>query len=105
MTTLRAVPRPCGHSRCKRLVATVTMLTARGAGRLDIDAEPSTWELGARIKLIASDHLPEGRQLAEKLTQSQIHRAFAVKALYVPHVEVCQAAQKRTAASKRAGHA
>lgn len=106
MTALRAVPRPCIHApRCKRQVATVTVVTTKTSAHLIIDAQPKLWEEGARIKLINSDHLPDGKQLAEKLTASQLHRAFGVKEFFIPHDEVCQVAQKRRTASKRSGHA
>lgn len=93
---------PCGRGRCKRDVYHVKIMKSRGApvGE-EIDVRPSTWELGARIKLIPSDHLPEGEQLAEKLTQAQISRAFAVKHLYVPHADVCPSQKKKTGKSKK----
>lgn len=81
------------------------MLTSKTASFDILDGEPKTWDEGARIKLLNSDHMPDGVQLAEKLTSAQLHKAFAVKEWYVPHATVCEAFQKRTAASKRSGHA
>jgi hypothetical protein len=78
------------------------IVKARGAPTdVVLDAEPSTWERGARIKLNGMQ--VAGFELAEKLTQSQIHKAFAVKEMYVPHAEVCEAAQKKTGAKKKDG--
>ncbi len=67
----------------------------------EIDAEPSTWADGARIKLVPSDHLPDGVQLAEKLTAAQAHRAFATPHLWVPHADRCPAQKKRTGKTKQ----
>lgn len=76
-------------------------MKARGAPvEEEVDTEPSTWAEGARIKLLISDHLPDGEQLAEKLTQAQISRAFAVKHLYVPHADRCPAQKKKTGKSR-----
>lgn len=106
MTTLRATVRPCEHGRCRRKVATVTLVTKTTAVTAVVDAEGVPWDTGARIKLIASDHLGPGRQLAEKLTASQLHKAFGVKLFFRLHAEVCEVAQRRTTTSrKRAGHA
>ena len=99
--------RPCPHApRCTRQVFPVKIMKGRGFLHELLDATPVSWEDGARIKLIVSEHLPRGQQLAEKLTASQAWRAFGVKAFYVPHAEVCEAAQRRTATSrKKSGHA
>jgi hypothetical protein len=79
----------------------VKIMKSRGAPVAEqLDAVPSTWGEGARIKLIPSDHLPGGEQLAEKLTAAQISRAFAVKHLYVPHADRCPAQKKKTGKSK-----
>lgn len=93
---------PCGRGRCKRNVYHVKIMKARGApvGE-EIDAEPSTWLEGARIKLLPSGHLPDGEQLAEKLTAAQISRAFAVKHLWVPHADRCPAQKKKTTTTKK----
>lgn len=74
----------------------------RGAPvEVEVDAEPSTWANGARIKLVPSDHLPDGEQLAEKLTAAQAHRAFATPHLWVPHVDLCSAQKKKTGKTKK----
>lgn len=100
--TPRAPIQPCGRGRCKRSVYTVKIMKARGVPLAEeVDAEPSTWADGARIKLVPSDHLPDGEQLAEKLTATQIHRAFGVRDLFVPHADLCPAQKKRTGKSKR----
>jgi len=103
----RAPLRPCQYApRCKRQVFDAKILKQRGAP-LDIvlDAVPQTWEEGARIRLTNSGHLPEGRQLAEKLTAVSGGRAFSSPGLYVEHHEVCEAEQRRTRAKKTEGHA
>jgi hypothetical protein len=100
--TSRSPVAPCGRGRCKRSRFTVKVMKARGAPvDEEIDATPSTWAEGARIKLIPSDHLPDGVQLAEKLTAAQISRAFAVKHLYVPHADRCSAQKKKTGRTKQ----
>lgn len=77
-------------------------MKARGAPVAEeVDAAPSTWADGARIKLLPSDHLPDGEQLAEKLTQAQISRAFAVRHLYVLHADRCPAQKKKTGKTKQ----
>jgi hypothetical protein len=104
--TPRVPPVPCGRGRCKRTVYHVKIMKNRGApvGE-EIDALASTWADGARIKLIPSDHLPDGEQLAEKLTAAQAHRAFATRDLYVPHADQCPAQKKKTTtAKKNRGH-
>jgi hypothetical protein len=104
VVTPRAPLRPCGNTRCKRQVFDATIVKARGAPvAVVLDAEPSTWANGARIKLIESGHLPGGQQHADKLTAAQIHRAFAVTHLYVEHAEVCQAEQRKKKAKKADG--
>lgn len=93
---------PCEHGRCRRKVFPARIFKARGAPvDVVLDATPSTWAEGARIKLAGVNSM--GQQLAEKLTSSQVHRAFAVKEMYVPHEQVCQVAQKRTGAKKKDG--
>lgn len=100
--TSRSPERPCGRGRCKRSLFTVQITKTRGAPvEEELDAVPSTWADGARIKLLISDHLPDGVQLAEKLTQAQIGRAFAVRHLYVPHADRCSAQKRKTGKSKR----
>jgi hypothetical protein len=100
--TPRSPLTPCGRGRCKRNTYTVKIMKARGAPVAEeIDAEPSTWVDGARIKLLPSDHLPDGEQLAERLTQAQMGRAFAVKHLYVPHADRCSAQKKKTGRTKQ----
>ncbi len=97
----RVPPVPCGRGRCKRNVYHVKIVKARGAPVAEeIDEKPSKWLDGARIKLLPSGHLPEGEQLAEKLTATQISRAFAVVHLWVPHADVCSAQKKKTSKSK-----
>jgi hypothetical protein len=92
--------RACTNTRCRRKVFDAKIIKTRGVPvDIVVDAAPSTWAEGARIKLLPSEHLPH--QLVEKLTAAQIHRAFAVHALYVEHREMCQGAQRRTAAKKR----
>lgn len=99
--TPRSPSVPCGRGRCKRNVHHVKIMKNRGAPVAEeIDARPSTWAEGARIKLLISDHLPDGEQLAEKLTATQIGRAFAVTHLWVPHADVCPAQKKKTGKSK-----
>lgn len=93
--------RPCGRGRCKRNLFNVKIMKAKGVPvEEEVDAVPSTWLEGARIKLIPSDHLPDGEQLAEKLTAAQAHRAFATPHLYVPHADLCPAQKKRTGKKK-----
>lgn len=95
---------PCEHARCNRMVFDAKIVKARGVPvDVIVDAAPSTWELGARIKLVPSWHVPH--QLVEKLTTTQIHRAFAARALYVEHAEVCDAVQRKRKAGKNTGHA
>lgn len=105
MTDGPSVPlRACSNTRCKRRVFDAKIIKRKGVPvDVVIDAEPSTWADGARMKLLPSEHLPH--QVVEKLTAAQIHRAFAVRALYVEHREVCQAEQHRTRAKKTEGHA
>lgn len=109
MTEIRAEIRPCPVRRCRGRIFDVQIIRARGAPiEATVDAKPFTWEQGARIKLIPSEHAGDGKQLAEKLTASQVHKAFAVTGLYVPHAEVCGGAQKKKAtpaSRKKAGHA
>lgn len=100
MNTRSAVT-PCGRGRCKRKLFAVQIMKARGAPVTEeVDAEPSTWTDGARIKLVPSDHLPDGVQLAEKLTAAQAHKAFATRDLWVPHADRCPAQKKKTGKSK-----
>lgn len=100
--TPRAPLTPCGRGRCKRSLFAVTILKARGAPVVEeVDAAPSTWLEGARIKLVPSDHLPEGEQLAEKLTAAQAHKAFATRDLWVPHADRCSAQKKKTGTTRR----
>lgn len=100
--TPRASTTPCGRGRCKRSLFVVKIAKSRGAPvDEEVDAEPSTWEAGARIRLVVSDHLPDGVQLAEKLTQAQISRAFAVRHLYVPHADRCSAQKKKTGRTRQ----
>lgn len=97
----RAPVRPCGRGRCKGKLFDVRIMKNRGAPvDEEVDAVPSTWADGARIKLIPSDHLPAGQQLAEKLTAAQAHRAFATPQLWVPHADRCPAQKKKTGKSK-----
>ncbi len=108
MTELNVDLRACPYApRCARQVFPVKIMKAKGVPVAEVlDAVPVSWAEGARIKLIVSEHLPRGQQLAEKLTASQAWRAFAVKAFYVPHAEVCEAAQRKTTTNrKRSGHA
>lgn len=84
----------------------MTLLTAKSSSTAVIDAEGGPWTDGGRIKLIASDHLGPGRQLAEKLTASQLSKAFGVKLFFRLHDEVCEAApRRRPTGRKAAGHA
>lgn len=100
--TPRAPVRPCGRGRCKQSLFVVKIMKNRGAPVAEeVDAAPSTWLEGARIKLIPSDHLPDGEQLAEKLTAAQAHRAFATRDLWVPHADRCPAQKKKTGKSKK----
>ncbi len=96
---------PCVHARCRRRVFPVWVMKQRGAPEtVVLDAEPSTWEKGARIKLTTVN--AEGRQLAQRLTNRQLHLAFAVREFYVPHEELCEVARKKRPTAKRgAGHA
>lgn len=99
--TPRAPVRPCGRGRCKRHLFTVMIVKARGAPVAEeVDSVPSTWLDGARIKLVPSGHLPDGVQLAEKLTAAQAHRAFATRDLWVPHADRCSAQKKKTGKKK-----
>ena len=92
---------PCGRGRCKRNVYHVKIMKARGAPVAEeIDERPSKWLEGARIRLLPSDHLPDGEQLAEKLTATMIHKAFAIVHLWVPHADVCPAQKKKTGRSR-----
>lgn len=92
----------CEHPRCRRKVFPARIVKARGVPTdVVLDAEPSTWDRGARIKLVGFQQ--QGFEVVDKLTQSQIHKAFGVGELYVPHAEVCEAAQKRTGAKKKDG--
>lgn len=101
-TSINVALRSCDNARCKRKVFDAKIIKAKGVPvDIVVDAAPSTWAAGARIKLLPSGHLPH--QLVEKLTATQVHRAFAVRALYVEHKEVCQVAQRRTAAKKGRG--
>lgn len=100
--TPRAPITPCGRGRCKRSLFTVSIMKNRGAPvDEEVDSVPSTWVEGARIKLIPSDHLPDGVQLAEKLTAAQAHRAFATRDMWVPHADVCPAQKKKTGRTKK----
>lgn len=102
----RSEVRQCAHPRCRRTVFDVQIIKAKGAPAVEVvDTQPRPWAEGARIKLIPSEHAAPGAQLAEKLTTAQIHKAFGVAHLYVPHVEVCDGAPKRKTAKKEAGHA
>lgn len=98
----RSPKTPCGRGRCKGSVYTVKIMKSRGApvGE-EIDSVPSMWQDGARIKLVPSDHLPDGEQLAEKLTAAQAHRAFATRDLWVPHADRCPAQKKKTGKTKQ----
>lgn len=99
--TPRSAVTPCGRGRCRRSLFKVQILKNRGVPvEEEVDAEPSTWADGARIRLITSDHLPGGVQHAEKLTATQVHRAFAVAHLYIPHADRCSAQKKKTGKSK-----
>lgn len=95
----------CEHApRCRRQVFPARIVKNRGVPTdVVLDAAPSTWQEGARIKLNGMQ--VAGFELASKLTQSQIHKAFAATEMYVPHDEVCGAAQKKTGAKKKDGHA
>jgi hypothetical protein len=94
----------CGRGRCRRKVFKVKIIKARGVpAEEELDSVPQTWEEGARIKLTMSGHLPDGEQHAEKLTASQIHRAFAVKELYVPHADLCPAQKRKTGTTRKGG--
>ena len=96
MTNLNVTPQQCEHGRCTRLVFPVKVMKTRGVPVEELlDAEPVTWEDGARIKLLPSGHLPVGQQLAKLLTVATISHAFAAE-LFVPHREVCKAMQRRT---------
>lgn len=97
--TLRVQPRACEHHpRCSRPVLDAKIVKDRGAPvDVVLDAEPSTWAEGARIRLLAADHVPH--QLAQRLTTAR--GAFAVTALYVEHRERCEAEQRRTKAKTR----
>ena len=96
MTALRIAPVPCEHARCRRTVLHVKIYKQRGAPVDEtLDATPVSWEDGARIRLLISDHLPDGQQLVEILTVATMYRAFAAQ-LYIPHREVCEVAQRRT---------
>lgn len=94
--------RPCANDRCRRMVFDAQILKARGAPvAVVLDGEASTWQEGARLKLLPHGATP----LVKKLTASTIHEAFAVTALYVEHREVCEAEARRTKAKKTEGHA
>jgi hypothetical protein len=95
--------RPCEHTRCKRQVFDAKIVKKSGVADVVLDAVPKTWEEGARFKLVPSWHVPH--QLVEKLTATQIHRAFAVRHLYVEHAEVCETEQRKRKVSKKTGHA
>jgi hypothetical protein len=90
-------PVPCVHApRCHRLTLPVKIVKARGVPVAEIlDATPVEWVDGARIKLLPSDHLPRGQQLAKLLTVATVGQAFAAE-LFIPHREVCEAEQRRT---------
>ena len=105
MTAGPSVPlRACSNTRCKRQVFDAKIIRKRGVPiDVVIDAEPSTWADGARVKLIPSRHLPH--QVVEKLTGAQARQGFGLLALYVEHHEVCEAEQRRTRAKKTEGHA
>lgn len=102
--TAAPVPRACEHRRCRRRVFDANIIKNRGAPEaVVLDAEPKAWIDGGRFKI-----LPTGQPVTtvQKLTASQIHRAFGRNtALYVEHREVCEAEQRRTTAKKTAGHA
>lgn len=100
--TPRSPPVPCGRGSCKRKVYHVKIMKNRGAPLTEeLDDRPSTWAEGARIKLIPSDHLPDGEQLVEKLTAAQAHRAFATPNLWVPHADRCPSQKKKTGTTRR----
>jgi hypothetical protein len=104
--TPRAPLRPCVSSRCTRKVFDAKIVKTRGAPEaIVVDAQPSTWADGARIKLLESSHLPDGQQNVDRLTAAQISRAFAAPHLYVEHAEVCEAEQRKKKAKKADGHA
>lgn len=95
----------CEHRRCRRKVFRAKVMKQSGAP-IDVilDGAPSTWVDGARVKLTGVNSI--GEQLARRLTQSQIHEAFAVRELYVEHSERCEVAMKRKpTARKKEGHA
>ena len=94
--------RACSNTRCHRQVFDAKIVKRRGVPvDLVLDAEPSTWDNGARIRLIPSGHV--AHQLVDKLTASQIHKAFAARELYVEHREVCEGEQRKTKAKKADG--
>jgi hypothetical protein len=104
VSNLRAPLRACANSRCRRKVFDATLVKDRGAPvDVVLDAQPRTWEQGGRIRLCVSDHLPPGRQNAEKLTGASTRRAFAVREFYVEHSELCEAEQRKKGAKKKDG--
>ena len=98
--------RPCEHApRCKRAVFDAHIVKNRGAPvALVLDAEPKTWQDGARLLITPTGG--EGVTVL-KLTAATIHNAFGSGVrLFVEHREVCQAEARRTTAKKKGtGHA
>lgn len=99
-------PLPCRYApRCTREVFPVRLMKEHGAPVDELlDARPGSWAEGARIKLLPSEHLPRGQQLAKVLTAAGVRQAFAA-VLYVPHAEVCEAQQRRRVTGRKDGHA
>lgn len=103
----RSVVTECAKPRCKRLVFEAQVLRGRTPVDVVLDAAPSTWAEGARVKLIPSGHAADGVQLATALTATQVHQAFGVTRLYVPHDERCDdpTGRRKKARKKDDSHA
>jgi hypothetical protein len=94
---------PCAHARCTRETFKATIIKQRGAPvEVVLDAQPRTWEEGARYRVLPKLILT-GATRVEKLTTATAHRGFGATGLYVEHREVCMAEQRRTKAKKADG--
>jgi hypothetical protein len=80
----------CPHARCDARVIAVRL--GKKLEHKLVDAEPATWEVGARIR-IASVQADVNRPVAYRLLGAG--RAFGLARIYRLHDETCKGQQRR----------
>jgi len=92
--------RDCKSAKCTAPVADVLIVARQGSHKvLAIDPEPTTWENGGRVRLLAHQPGTARHPLASKLAHAGL--AAGVRRLFRPHSETCKGGTGRSTTRSR----